>query len=556
LRAGGGAENVLLVVNAQSEASKTVANHYIALRNIPAINVIEINNVNGSSKSDTIPSDEFRTKILGPVITAVGTRGIARQIDYIVYSSDFPTAIDFSADMRGRPRPLAKPEQPPTLSINSATYLWQFAMAKHPGIVSLGNNFFARGADGNFGQSHGFRSWYGWKQGGQRVEGGGLHYMLSTMLAVTNRQGTTVDEAVRYLTGSAGSDGTHPRGTIYYVRNSNVRSTTRHDRFATAVDELARLGVRAAIVEGAMPTRKQDVMGVTMGTDKFDWQQSGSRILPGAIGDNLTSFGGVMVPKSSQTRLTEYLRYGAAGACGTVVEPYAIQAKFPLPSIHVHYARGCSLAEAFYQSVSGPFQLLIVGDPLCRPWADIPAVRVTGLPAGGEVKGAITLGASAAFSRGAKAAQFQWFVDGKRVGRTKPGTPLRFDTRLLPDGYHELRVVAVADDAIETQGSKIVPISVSNHSMTISINASAKNKTVANQPLVVSAEAPGATSIVFLHRHRPVGTIAGEKGRVSIRLDELGLGPVAIEAIAVRQEDGKKVTAEPIRIEILGSRSS
>ena len=54
-------------------------------------------------------------------------------------------------------------------------------------------------------------------------------------------------------------------------------------------------------------------------------------------------------------------------------------AKFPLPSIQLHYVRGCSLAEAFYQSVSGPYQLLIVGDPLCQPWAVIPKITVAGV---------------------------------------------------------------------------------------------------------------------------------------------------------------------------------
>ena len=84
---------------------------------------------------------------------------------------------------------------------------------------------------------------------------------------------------------------------------------------------------------------------------------------------------------ASQTPLSEFLRYGAAGASGTVTEPYAIAEKFPHPMLQVHYARGCTLAEAFYQSVCGPYQLLIVGDPLCRPWANIPKVTVAGLPA-------------------------------------------------------------------------------------------------------------------------------------------------------------------------------
>ena len=82
-----------------------------------------------------------------------------------------------------------------------------------------------------------------------------------------------------------------------------------------------------------------------------------------------------MIEESGQTPLSEFLRYGAAGASGTVIEPYAIPEKFPSPQIHVHYARGCTLAEAYYQSVHGPAQFLIVGDPLCRPWATIPVVE-------------------------------------------------------------------------------------------------------------------------------------------------------------------------------------
>ena len=40
--AGGGPENVLLLVNSNSSGSKTIANHYIQLRNIPASNVVYI----------------------------------------------------------------------------------------------------------------------------------------------------------------------------------------------------------------------------------------------------------------------------------------------------------------------------------------------------------------------------------------------------------------------------------------------------------------------------------------------------------------------------------
>ena len=124
---------------------------------------------------------------------------------------------------------------------------------------------------------------------------------------------------------------------------------------------------------------------------------------------------------AGQTPLSEFLRYGAAGASGTVTEPYAIPDKFPSPMIQVHYARGCTLAEAFYQSVYGPYQLLIVGDPLCRPWAEIPQVSATGVEPGATVSGTLTLQPTATLAHGATVDHFELFVDGLRVGECKPG---------------------------------------------------------------------------------------------------------------------------------------
>ena len=116
-----------------------------------------------------------------------------------------------------------------------------------------------------------------------------------------------------------------------------------------------------------------------------------ARSCPARLSTISPAIGGVLSAGAGQTPLTEFLRYGAAGSSGTVCEPYAIQNKFPVPAIQVHYARGCSLAEAFYQSVWGPYQLLIVGDPLCRPWARIPAIHVSGVEAGATVHGRLIL---------------------------------------------------------------------------------------------------------------------------------------------------------------------
>ena len=89
---------------------------------------------------------------------------------------------------------------------------------------------------------------------------------------------------------------------------------------------------------------------------------------PGAWCDHLTSLGGALQPNGGQTPLTALLRAGAAGAGGTVAEPLNHPFKFPSAFVHVHRARGLSLVEAVHRSMSGPYQYLVVGDPLSRPW--------------------------------------------------------------------------------------------------------------------------------------------------------------------------------------------
>ena len=88
----------------------------------------------------------------------------------------------------------------------------------------------------------------------------------------------------------------------------------------------------SVVEDGVLPANHADVAGAVIGSAGCDWASSHSTILPGALCDNFTSFGGVMSAGAGQTPFSEFLRYGAAGASGTVTEPYAIAAKFPAAS--------------------------------------------------------------------------------------------------------------------------------------------------------------------------------------------------------------------------------
>ena len=133
-----GPENALLVVNADSWASTAIANEYIVTRRIPPPNVVRLRNL---PSFEYMNVEDFRTKILGPLLRTAELRGIAPQLDCVIFSADFPWAIDVSADMAGKQ--FSKAISQPA-SITGLTYLYQFTMRKDPNYLGLNANFYCR----------------------------------------------------------------------------------------------------------------------------------------------------------------------------------------------------------------------------------------------------------------------------------------------------------------------------------------------------------------------------------------------------------------------------
>ncbi len=407
--------------------------------------------------------------------------------------------------------------------------------------------------------TRGFRNSYYWSPTGEAVgPGKGLRYMLSIVLGVAGKNGNSVPEMVASLRRSATADGTRPPGTIYFMANGDVRSRTRQWAFVPAVAALADAGVTARIVKGTLPQRRSDVMGLMAGVAKFDWVASGSTIQPGAICENLTSWGGMMYHPMGQTLLTEFIRRGAAAASGTVTEPFATQSKFPTAFLHYHYARGCTLIEAFYQSIYGPYQLLIVGDPMCRPWAKIPRVAVDGLVAGQELKGRAAVRprlVAPAPSAGKpqvqpRIARYELFIDERRVGTCLPGGKFDLLAGKLSEGHHELRVVAVSAGLIETRGLLIVPFQTVRHGWRLEVTPSPAKTVPLSGSLELTAKLADATRIDFYHNGRLVARIDGAEGEVSIPYAKLGLGPIRIQPVGIVKS--APVRGRPIETRVVG----
>jgi hypothetical protein len=287
-----------------------------------------------------------------------------------------------------------------------------------------------------------------------------------------------------------------------------------------------------------------------MGRGKFNFASSNSKIVAGAICENLTSYGG-RLDQPGQTPLTEFLRFGAAGSSGTVIEPYAIQEKFPHPRIHTHYVKGCSLAESFYQSVHGPFQLLIVGDALCQPWAKFPQIKVSGLEPMQKVSGIQDV--EVEFGNIPAIGSLEFFVDGRLVQRLDPRDSLRFDSASMSDGFHELRIVGTSADAIETQGRAIIPIMVDNKGELASLKTQQK-RVDQNDFVEFEATSNCGSTIHLIQNFKVIATETGQSATFKIKAKTLGRGPVSLAVTAVTEDE--VVASAPVEIQVDGEIST
>ncbi len=539
--AGGGPENVFLVVNQRSWASRTIANHYVSLRNIPSNNVFFID---WSGSVDRTDLATFRKKILQPIIAEIDKRRLGDQIDYVVYSSDFPYEIDFSKNVSSKDKFMSG-------SITSLTYLYELIEGNSADGIGRPNNFYANISAAR-GSSAGFRNGDSWSAMGKKSpEEEGTNYLLSAMLGYTSGRGNSVDEVVTYLTRAANADGQRPRGSVFYMTNQDIRTTTRSKLFPEYVRAIKAEGGNAEILEGTVPTGRNDVIGATIGRHVYNWADSGSQFLPGAIFDNLTSFGGVLREGAGQTPLTEALRHGAAGATGTVIEPYALRPKFPNPVVHLHYLRGCSLAESVYQSVTSPYQLLLVGDPLCQPYASIPRVTSDGIPSDGIVAGKVTIQPRVMALPGVQASRFELYVDGIRRGTCRTNGTMTFDSSTMADGAHEVRVVAVMNDKIRTQGRQITNITVANRKNTIRTRLTSPANVSLNGMISMDIEAPNAKrGIVLFNQRELMGNASGQRATVSFSPLRIGMGPHRLMAVGLGESNLDNVFAEPVNVNV------
>jgi uncharacterized protein (TIGR03790 family) len=332
--AGGSGLNVVVVVNQNSSNSVQLGNYYCEQRNIPPQNFLRIN---WPGTNTEWALSDYTNVLLNPLLAMLAGRQLTNQIDYVVLSMDIPYRVNAGTNGEN--------------STTSTLFYGFMADTRSVNTCPL-----APGSSNRYAGSESiFRL--------TPPISGASNYFLVTMIT-----STSLALAENVINQGVLSDGTFPTQPVVLSKSIQPGYNSRYVEFDNAIFN-ARLRGNYAIqrTNGTDPPT-----GPLLGsqTGAYGFNVDPNNFVPGAMADNLNSFGGMLFEDTSgETTLLSYLTAGATGSFGTVIEPCSYTQKFPDSQNYFYQARGFSLAECYYQSVTNPYQGLVVGEPLAAPFA-------------------------------------------------------------------------------------------------------------------------------------------------------------------------------------------
>jgi uncharacterized protein (TIGR03790 family) len=383
VQGGGSGLNVIVVVNQNSTNSVALGNYYCEKRKVPSQNVLRTSWAGGNINWT---ENDFETVILNPLLSMLVSRNLTNQIDYVVLSMDFPFQVTDAMGLNSTTADLYygfKPDDPPPAP----------GLPSSCSLPATSTNSYAGSED--------------------------IFHLAPPSTATSNSFLTmmitsdTLDHAKNIVDQGISSDNSFPTQTVILAHSSDP---FRNIRYVNFDDVIFSTQVRGNY--SILQTNLDSPLGLTnllgFQTGVFQFNISPNTFVPGAIADSLTSYGGLIFGDSGgHTTLLAFINAGASGSYGTVVEPCAYFEKFPAPQNYFYQARGFSLAECYYQSVTNPYQGLMVGEPLAAPFARTPNASWNNLPLNAKLSGITNLSLQIAASDAQHPVQqVDLFLDG------------------------------------------------------------------------------------------------------------------------------------------------
>jgi uncharacterized protein (TIGR03790 family) len=354
LLAGGSGLNVAVVVNQNSTNSVQLGNYYVERRQIPPQNYLRINWLGGNI--DWTESD-FDNYLYNSVVSALASRQLTNQIEFVVLSMDIPYRVDSSPSY-------------PNSTTSSLFYGFK-PDTNPPCSIAKGSTNLYAGSEGIFRQtppiSASSNSW------------------LVTMITHSN-----LALAKQIVESGVLADGSFPTQTVFLAKSGDGARNVRYWEFDNVMFDTRLRG--NYLMQRSLGFCCISPIGLGMQQGTCCDTYLGTTYVPGSLADNLTSYGGgIFQDIGGQLNILQFLSLGAAGTYGTVTEPCNYLEKFPSAQNYFYQSRGFALAECYYQSVTNPYQGLLVGEPLSAPFALPPAAAWNNLPLNALLSGTTNL---------------------------------------------------------------------------------------------------------------------------------------------------------------------
>ncbi len=545
--AGGTPENGILIIDPGNAQSMQIGNYYKNARNIPDSNVLYID-------SDAVNYATFVATNRVAFTDAITNRGLADHADYAIVAPLDVFYIGAAGLVTDSCSPVTR------FAVSSAYAFSQITIAANTPSTTI-NQFYLASDTATF-----FDSQQAYLSGSPSSSGSARRYYIGAMLGYFGNRGNTVEDITEMIDRSVMADGTRPLTQTFYFEN-NLVEPCRNVRACTIMNcntqscttptfyNAARTGITgrggAAVVQNDFLPDAMDCIGVMTGDDVLDFGARPNMVIqPGAFCDHLTSFAGAFdIP--GQTKMSEWIARGASGSAGTVEEPCNYNGKFPTARFHVQYLQGMTLGESYWRSSQFlPFQGLLYGDPLTRPFDIIPVVNVADAPSG-SVSGTITLTPTASTARpGFSIVGYDLLVDGVLRQSVGPAQVFTLDTRTLNDGFHDIRVLARDNSAVRSIGRWVGTLTTANfgRSATAMATPAAGNLT---QSFAFSYSTLGGAvrEVRLVQNGRVLASSTAATGVLSVFGQRLGAG-MSRPSIEVIYQDNRIASSAPVVVDV------
>lgn len=537
LSAGGTPENALLIIDPSNPQSMYIGNYYKQARDIPDVNVLYINPTNSSF---VVWSLNHIDMLFG----SLANKGIEDHIDYVIINPGAPFFISAASLVNDSCSPVTR------FALASCYTMAFISTEVRSGTLnSQAANRYYQATD----TPRAFDSEISWLNGDPSTSSSARRYFIGAMLGYTGERGNSLSEIKTMIDRSVAVDGTFPAGTFYFMQTTDsARSGPRHPLFPAAVASITGLGGSAEHLMAVLPIGRHDCLGIMTGWASPGIETADLTILPGAFCDHLTSFAGTF-DTASQEKMSLWVKRGASGTWGTVEEPCNYPGKFPAPRMHVYYFQGMSLGESAFRSAGFvPFQGLLYGDPLTRPFTHIPSVFVPDAPTG-PVSGTVLLTPAATTTHPtASIAGFDLLIDGVLADTALPGESFSIDTTALADGYHEIRVLAYDDTITKSVGRWVGSLDVNNRGQMLVASAETTSGDLGTEFRITisSFGSPSPIEVRVRQGDRVVAGAPGASATFSIFGATLGAGTVKLVGEAVYANSLRRVQSQPLTLEI------